>query len=61
MKKALFGVSVLWFFLILACVILSSADGRKTDTCDKLATLSSADEVTDVDSQKSYALQFPVR
>jgi hypothetical protein len=61
MKKALIGITVFWFVLILAGLTLSPADNRKRSTCDKLATWSSVDEPNTIVQKKSYALRFPVR
>jgi hypothetical protein len=61
MKKALVGVGVLWFLLILVTATLAIVDDRKRTSCDKLAISSSLDKLNGMDSQKSYALHFPVR
>ncbi|WP_153810989.1 hypothetical protein [Paraglaciecola arctica] len=61
MKKALIGVWVGSFLLMLICLIVLYTDSRNTATCHKLATLSSIDKSNGIDSQKSYALRFPVR
>jgi hypothetical protein len=61
MKKALVGISVLCFFIILAGATLSLAENRKRATCNQLETLSPIDDFNKINLQKRYALQFPVR
>lgn len=60
MKKALIGVWVSAFLLIVTCIAVLSADRGNAATCHKLATLSSMNEPISIESQKSYALRFPV-
>lgn len=59
-EKALIGVGVLWLFLIFACVILLSAEDRKSSVCEKSTALSSEEEFNGIDAIKSYAKHFPV-
>ena len=61
MKKALVGLGILWFLLILVVVTLLFAEGQKKAGCHKLAALESPKNPNGIDSQKSYALLYPVR
>lgn len=60
MNKTLFAMFVLWFFLLLAAGILFFADRQENVTCDKLITVSPADELNGIVSPHSDALRFPV-
>jgi hypothetical protein len=60
MKKALIGLWVCSFLLIVTCIAVLSADPGNAISCNKLATVSSIDKPSGIDSQKSYALRFPV-
>jgi hypothetical protein len=60
MKKVLIWVGVLCFLIIIVSAIFSIAESHKKGNGDKLAALSSLDKLSATDSQKSYALRFPV-
>ncbi|WP_339721210.1 hypothetical protein [uncultured Paraglaciecola sp.] len=59
MKKALIGLWCCSFLLLASCITLLSASTPHLGTCDSLATLSSMDNLDEVDTQKSYPIRFP--
>jgi glucose uptake protein GlcU len=61
MKKALIGMGIMWFFLILVGVTMSSVDDRNTAACEKPETLLTVHKFNGTTAQKSLGIHFPVR
>jgi hypothetical protein len=61
MKKTLIGMGILWFFLMLVGVTMSSVDDRNTAACEKPETLSAVHKSNGTAAQKRLGIHFPVR
>jgi hypothetical protein len=61
MKKALIGMGILWFFLILVGVTMSSFDDRITTACEKPSMLLTVHKFNGTAAQKRLGIHFPTR
>lgn len=60
MKKALIGLGLCSLLLLVIGITVLSVSARNAASCDKLATLSAIDKPSEVNTQKSYAIRFPL-